>query len=146
MQQQQQPMQMQQAQQPPPPQMVQQQFIPQQMQQQAINSAQMTQVSHRSQPTLVSIQRPPQTQIIPQQVQQVPMQMTAVHRPTNTTTAYVQQAQLGQQAMRPATITTAQHRTVRTGIPMGMMQNPTIIPSQNIVYSQQPMTRVVGGM
>merc|ERR1719499_2738072 len=131
MQQQQQPMQMQQAQQPPPPQMVQQQFIPQQMQQQAINSAPMTQVSHRSQPTLVSIQRPQQTQLIPQQVQSVPMQMTAVHRPTNTTTAYVQQARVGQAQMRPATITTAQHRITHTaGVPMNLMQNPTIIPSQ----------------
>lgn len=116
----------------------------------------MTQVSHRSQPTLVSIQRP-QQQII-QPVQQSPFQvvsqqnhlqqnhlrtrtaMTAMHQPQRTMT-YVQQVQPQPRMVRPATITTAQHRTQLTaGVPT-LIQQP--IP-QNIVYQRPPqITRVV---
>merc|ERR1719378_1723478 len=98
----------------------------------------MTQVSHRSQPTLVSIQRP-QQQII-QPVQSPPYQMTAMHQPQRTMT-YVQQVQPQPRMVRPATITTTQHRTQLTaGVP-ALIQQP--IP-QNIVYQRPPqITRVV---
>jgi len=114
----------------------------------------VTQVSHRTQPTLVSIQRPPQ-QLIQAPIQHPSYQvvsaqqqqhlrartMTAMHQPQRTMT-YVQQVQPRPQMVRPATIQAAQHRTQLTsGVPHAAMMQQQI--PQNIVYQRQPqVTRV----
>jgi len=155
-----------QMQQQPQPQMMQQQPQPQQMPQMQPVQPSVTQVSHRSQPTIVSIPRPPQQQIIQAQPVQQPFQVVsqqqhlrtrtigaAMHRPTQTMT-YVQQVQprpqmqirsgapdpqgrafRNQYSVRPATITTAQHRTQQTiGVPT-LIQQPMVSPGhQNFLY------------